>query len=322
MQFKNLTKLQLLNKLLSLHLQEAEVVTAGFSSSLDKPIALELNAFANLFALEIFDFSVLSRVSPFENVEPENLSPDLLLAGYELYLKDTLKKLGDVLDASISVSSYLHDFKPEDYKDRIYFYLHKDNLKIPLGLHFKLEDGMTILLSKLDSIKTTSEKDPDLNCEVQYIIGKTVVTLKELKSLKTGDGIALDEFFLKNDQVILKCNNYGAVALASDNKLTLQTPFSLVAPQQGGSAMADDVADKDNLTSLDDLNYELYFELDRKTFTLAEIKSLTAESVIELNNKDLSNIAIMAGTQRIGRGRIIDLGDRFGLQITEFAKND
>ena len=62
---------------------------------------------------------------------------------------------------------------------------------------------------------------------------------------------------------------------------------------------------------------ELSVELGAKRYKLAEISRWRAGTLILLGKEAGSPLNIYANNQHIGRGRAVEIGSRFGVQITE-----
>ena len=323
----NLSKLQLINKLLSYQSLKLKISKKDFSQSLTKPLALEINALSSLYDLEILYLNTLKNLEPLASLELENLPAEIALAGYEYYLKDDLKNLSALLDAQISISSYLTEFKAGDYAFKISFYYLKEENKIPFNLYFKDKDSLDTLLNHLLSLNLpTLSNLPQNKLKVclHFVIGEITLSLKELKSLHEGDGLALECFYLNEDKLFLDVQGKRALCEIKQSQVLLKSAFENETKLQEVSAMSEQESNQtgDVLNSLDELKFKVKFELESRDFSLEELKALQVESTIPLLNHDLSKVSLMVGEQCVGKGRIIDIGDRYALQITELFKNE
>ncbi len=66
-----------------------------------------------------------------------------------------------------------------------------------------------------------------------------------------------------------------------------------------------------------ELSVELSVELGAKRYKLAEVSRWRAGTLILLGKEAGSPLNIYANNQHIGRGRAVEIGSRFGVQITE-----
>lgn len=324
----NLSKLQLINKLLSYQSPKLKISTTDFSQSLIKPLALEINALSSLYALEILDLNALSSLESLANLNIADLPDEINLAGYEYYLKDDLRTLSTILDATVSVSSYLSDFKKEEYAFKISFYYLKDDKEIPFNLYFKDKDSLETLLNHLLSLKNLSPSskvdESKLKACLHFVIGESSLSLKELKSLHQGDGLALESFYLNENKLFLEMQGKRALCEIQQGQVLLKSTFENQNEPNEVSAMSEQESNQDSdvLNSLDNLKFKVKFELESREFSLEELKALQIESKIPLFNHDLSKVRLMVGEQCIGKGRIIDIGDRYALQLTELFENE
>ena len=115
-----------------------------------------------------------------------------------------------------------------------------------------------------------------------------------------------------------------ALCEIKQSQVLLKSAFENETKLQEVSAMSEQESNQtgDVLNSLDELKFKVKFELESRDFSLEELKALQVESTIPLLNHDLSKVSLMVGEQCVGKGRIIDIGDRYALQITELFKNE
>lgn len=107
----------------------------------------------------------------------------------------------------------------------------------------------------------------------------------------------------------------GAAAAMSGATMLAGAANGAMAAGASGASGAATVGDAISLHSLDELPLEVNFVLERQLMTLAQLKQLQAGSEIVLTNNDLSNVTLEINGQAVATGRIIDLGERFALQI-------
>ena len=152
-------------------------------------------------------------------------------------------------------------------------------------------------------------EDPVLNCD--FVIGSLKLTLAEIKSLKTGDAVIFDSEFIKSGKLNFVCEGLQAPAQYNAEQLQITLLSSLQKTDSG-----DDMADSEELTTIEDVELTINFSLESIKLPLSSIKELTEGSVLDLNNSALENIAIKLEGKTIGYGRIIEVGGKNALQIT------
>lgn len=114
-----------------------------------------------------------------------------------------------------------------------------------------------------------------------------------------------------------------ASTLANGNTAKGTTPLGAGAGGGGGGAEAggSNAGGNDiSLHDLDELPLEVNFVLERQLMTFETLKQLKTGSQIVLTNHDLSNITLEINGQAVATGRLIDLGERFALQILKKGK--
>lgn len=78
-----------------------------------------------------------------------------------------------------------------------------------------------------------------------------------------------------------------------------------------------DAGASDSLASLAELELDVHFELDTLHLSLADLGALVPGSVLQLDGLCPPHVWIQAGGRRIGRGEIVDVDGRLGIQVTE-----
>ena len=152
-------------------------------------------------------------------------------------------------------------------------------------------------------------EDPILSCD--FVIGSLKLTLTEIKSLKAGDAVIFDSEFIKSGKLNFVCEGLQAPAQYNAEKHQITLLSSLQKTDSG-----DDMADSEELTTIEDIELTINFSLESVKLPLSSIKELTEGSVLDLNNSALENIAVKLEGKTIGYGRIIEVGGKNALQIT------
>lgn len=71
-----------------------------------------------------------------------------------------------------------------------------------------------------------------------------------------------------------------------------------------------------------DVELELSAILGETDITLQKTLDITKGSIIELDNKTLDPIKLLANGKEVARGEVVIIEDNFGLRITNISKND
>lgn len=70
-----------------------------------------------------------------------------------------------------------------------------------------------------------------------------------------------------------------------------------------------------------DVELELSAILGETDIPLKKVLDITKGSVIELDNKTLAPIKLLANGSEVARGEVVIIEDNFGLRITQISKN-
>ena len=186
-----------------------------------------------------------------------------------------------------------------------------NDLIFNLRLFAKDDNAFSAMLQRITSLPKINVplEDPVLNCD--FVIGSLKLTLAEIKSLKTGDAVIFDSEFIKSGKLNFVCEGLQAPAQYNAEKHQITLLSSLQKTDSG-----DDMADSEELTTIEDVELTINFSLESIKLPLSSIKELTEGSVLDLNNSALENIAVKLEGKTIGYGRIIEVGGKNALQIT------
>ena len=70
-----------------------------------------------------------------------------------------------------------------------------------------------------------------------------------------------------------------------------------------------------------DVDLELSAILGETDIPLKKVLDITKGSIIELDNKTVEPIKLLANGREVARGEVVIIEDNFGLRITDIAKN-
>jgi type III secretion protein Q len=145
------------------------------------------------------------------------------------------------------------------------------------------------------------------------------VTLAELDALRPGDVILPDSL---PDREILVVAGERFVWRARRDGSGLHVVSSRLRPEAiglGGWVMGNTI-DADDMAGLDELPVRLSFELGRLELPLAEVAVLGPGHVFELAREEAQPVDILANGRRLGRGRIVIVGQSIGVQIVRIGR--
>lgn len=148
---------------------------------------------------------------------------------------------------------------------------------------------------------------------VDVVAGQLRMALSELKQVEVHDVILADvSGYLKAKECQIWA---GFRALASGNlqgqTLTLRNLNPLEAVTMSEAAPA--------AVPVNDLDIQLTFVVGHTTLTVGDLRSLAPGAVLELPSAVGDGVAICANGKTIGRGELIEVGDRVGVRVTEFS---
>ncbi|QHC49104.1 YscQ/HrcQ family type III secretion apparatus protein [Billgrantia tianxiuensis] len=165
---------------------------------------------------------------------------------------------------------------------------------------------------------------------VQWIAGRQQLRLGELRSLVPGDVVLLEP----PAKTLMIAGQPLAEAEEKDDGLHLLAPVSPTgarsapepAPldddsrwkQRRHDDMAENTQDPQAArpeAALDELPVQLACEFGRLELTLGELRTLDAGSVLPLKKPAQEAVDILVNGRRMGRGRLVEIGDSLGVQI-------
>ena len=295
----------------SIEIRAAGTPLIIFNSDLAEYALAPLNL--DYMKTEISDLGVIS-----------NLPPEILAAALENKLSDLITALGTAVNSSISVTAYEKAENATRFWDYLDFTLkfppESGEQDLPLRLFFKNESGMTSFIGKIRQLPVIAPLDPDpVLLKLDVIAGFQTLTLGELRSLESGDVVVLDSCFLSDKKVTLLSDLMRCYAILNEDDSTVtvcedEIIWTSREHQQENNAMADN-----ENGSIDHLKLRVDFTLKTLDKSIAEIREISAGSVIDLGTNDLEDIALRINGQTLARGRLIQTGDHYGVQITDIV---
>lgn len=156
-------------------------------------------------------------------------------------------------------------------------------------------------------------EDAVLPVPVTVVAGHLRMPLAELKQVEVHDVILAEVGgYLKAGECQLWT---GSRALAGGGlegqTFTLKTLNPIEAVTMSEAAPA--------AVPVNDLDIQLTFVVGHTTLTVGDLRSLAPGAVLELPAAVGEGVAICANGKTIGRGELIEVGDRVGVRVTEFS---
>ncbi len=160
---------------------------------------------------------------------------------------------------------------------------------------------------------------PDLPIALHLRVQSSDVTVAELAAAQLGDVVLAEA--LADKEVLVVCGErFAWRAQYEERKLQLRS--SRLRPETIGLGrwMMGAMLETDEPTGLDELPVRLSFELGRLELPLSEIAVLGPGHVFELARDESQPVDILANGRLIGRGRIVTVAGRVGVQIVHLGR--
>ncbi len=178
--------------------------------------------------------------------------------------------------------------------------------------------GNRILAQLLKRLPTRRLRIDHLPIVVGFEVGHAVLSVGEFMLLEQGDVIFSQEQDISSSRVTaVIADRLYASATAEENQLRIFEPF-----KHRENAMSDEPLGQDSsLSSLDEIEVKLTFEIGRKSIPLSELETLAPGYVFELDRKASATIDVVSGGRRIGRADLVEIGDRVGVRLLEIFRH-
>jgi type III secretion protein Q len=147
---------------------------------------------------------------------------------------------------------------------------------------------------------------------VCFRVGSAALTVAECAGLEAGDIVLMAEDPMARGGIRLCAGDMGRPlwkATWHEGKITLEERCEEEIPMRDGEKQGGEAA------GLDALEVRLSFELGGRTATLAELRGMSAGSVLEFPENPDARVAIRAGGKAIGTGSLIMIDGRAGVRV-------
>lgn len=288
----------------------------------------------------------------FTDTPPETLPREVLWAVVEAFIGQGVGRLEQTLQSPVKIVDPV-DLEPFDSFNIPFELVFGDNDEMRTHGFFQVPLKQTCVAL----LETLFEGFPVLNLESEAVIGlKTgvfleagslLLTPKELMAMEVGDVLIPDLWYPGEGGMVICIPPNRFMCKFDRETLTVTVKMNdgrpELVPGRGPSLTSDPLIDqndklgKEKMTQenvgveitggngvkdVQNIDLTLVFEVGRITRTLAQINELTQGAVIELPGEIQEGVPvdIKINDQLIARGKIVGIGERLGVQITQQAK--
>jgi type III secretion protein Q len=242
------------------------------------------------------------------------------------------------LEASLGAGIRLIPGKsaPSEPTMRLCFILELDGESHPLALDLAIPTAER-LLPQLDRAFPAQRAPANgIISTLRVECGRQTLTLGEFRSLRPGDVVMLDT--ATGDEVQLNLADhfgcrarFGETGLQATGPLIANRPESHANSSLEESVMSEPPVDKKESpiqpspeadAVMDDLPVQLTCELGRLELSLGELRKLGEGSVLPLERQPERAVDLVVNGRRMGRGRLVAIGDAIGVQIVRLALDE
>ncbi|MFC3282202.1 type III secretion system cytoplasmic ring protein SctQ [Litchfieldella rifensis] len=300
-------------------------------SSISQPLTFGLTIGGEPATLEISPDTLAVLTEHLALHRPlEMCSPELRA----LWLEYALLEWIEPLEAQLGRSLRLHDdtiTATDSFPIRLPLRLETGGRNYALSLSLTVTTARA-LLPLLDShCSPTPKPCPAVPWPLQWIAGHQDLALAELRHLAPGDVVMLERPAQGMAVVIGGWlladvdSHHGGVRLLSPPYAQTRGDFNMA--QSSSDATANRKTSKTARSSMDDaqldqLPVRLVCELGRLELSLGELRELDQGSVLPLSRPMEEAVDIVVNGRRMGRGRLVEIGDGLGVQIVRLATDE
>ncbi|WP_413662011.1 type III secretion system cytoplasmic ring protein SctQ [Microbulbifer sp. CNSA002] len=161
-----------------------------------------------------------------------------------------------------------------------------------------------------------------------FLVGQVHLDIEELRTLRSGDVVLVDSSSSFKEECLLLVSRQATwLAQINEKSITLIDRWSVQMESQLKDSTKP-ISKADNpespeayLTQLNNVSLSLKFELPGKEMTIEEIQSLTEGYTFTLNDSASSEILISLNHSVLGKGKLVNIEGRLGVQIIGWGKN-
>ncbi len=305
---------------------------AGFKFSplsiydLPEVVSAYLNVSGAVLKISALADDFLNEEPLLQDINVKSLPKELLSASFELVFSKEIEYLSSKVNAYISFCDAPVSFSAAHV---LYCTLQHELCSIPLKIEIPDDEAAVSLALMIENLEKNVNEGLVRNLDVVlgFDIGYVTLKTRELKMLSCGDILIPDVFLFESNTAYARLSNKYLV-FALENGQGIFKGIKAVANEENKNNMSDNIEDNsvneyasqidtDAKLNTDDLNFEVAFEVDRRTLGYDEIAALKPGSVVTLSCSKKSPVSIKVNGRIVGTGRLVDLGDSIGVQITE-----
>ena len=171
-------------------------------------------------------------------------------------------------------------------------------------------DDLMQLLRVLPKTETglMTEALQDVPVTLSICAGQAVLSEEQFNDLTEGDVVLPEVWYPQTQRAELNllCGGrtlYQAHCQYEDDVLTFLDSWNPISENE--------------MKNTDQLEITLTFELDRKTVTLGDLKSIQAGYTFAMTNNSATPVTILANGKPVARGRLVDINGVIGVQVTD-----
>lgn len=262
-----------------------------------------------------------------QDINVKSLPQELLSASLELVFSKEIDFLTSKSNAYIAFCDAPTSFSAAHV---LYCTVNHESCSIPLKIEIPDDESAVNLALLFENLEKINNEGLVRNLEVVlgFDIGYVTLKTRELKELSCGDILIPDVFLFDANTAYARLSDKYLV-FGLENGQGIFKGIKTVANEENKISMSDNTEetavndevdsqlDTDAAVNTNDLNFEVAFEVDRRTLSYDEIVSLKPGSVLALSCSKQSPVSIKVNGKIVGTGRLVDLGDNIGVQITE-----
>lgn len=138
--------------------------------------------------------------------------------------------------------------------------------------------------------------------------GQTTLSVEQFDDLSEGDVVLPEAWYPQSQRadVMLLCGNRIVSHAQCQYEGTVVTFLDTWNP-----------ITENEMKNSDQLEITLTFELDRKTMTIGELKSIQPGYTFTMSDNSATPVTILANGKPVARGRLVDINGTIGVQVTD-----
>lgn len=292
----------------------------------EEVVSAYLNVNGAVLKVSALSDAFLNEDPLLQDINIRSLPFELLSASLEIAFSKEIEYLSSKVNAYITFCDPPVSFSSTQV---LYCSLVHESCTIPLKIELPNDEAAFNLAHMFDSLEKSvnDELVHSLEFELGFDIGYVALKTRDLKDLSCGDILIPDVYLFDSNLAYAKLSNKYLVFDLADGQGFFKG-IKTVANEENKNNMSENTeenvmhdggsqVDSTGTVNTDDLNFEVAFEVDRRTLTYDEVTSLRPGSVLTLSCSKQSPVSIKVNGKIVGSGRLVDLGDNIGVQITE-----